>query len=384
MKLLRRLLGFARPEVNADDGLTDGAPAIQETPRPPVAPQRATPLPCPSCAVLLDPPPARDRLCPRCRQPIVVRRVEGRLALLTRAAVTVFEAERQRRIDERAWMARRQHWLRLARKVNASPARHAKLAAAPISADVVSASQMLYLSTAERAVKAARREKCWGDLGRIRREQARALFDEAGSPVPLPDEIAELHREGMTSVLRSLLPLAKHVEVVSVGCCPTCQADDGQVFPTAAEVRTARLPHAGCPRGLCGCDWWPATVGPGRRRIRALAAARRSPSPGPAPALEPEPSFVPVPGSGSTRPPPGHPDAAQDDGRDHGHRQEGQGSAGSRLEPVEGEQRKPRARRGEQDEVAGQRLGQDDGVARDSQRDRDEEAPPGPRGCPED
>ena len=304
MDLLRRLLGLARPDENPDDTRADGAgaggagvagpgPHVVERPR------RATALACPSCAVLLDPPPVRNRLCPRCRQPIVVRRVDGRLALLSEAAVKVFEAERQRAADERTWTAARQRWLRLASNVKASPARRAKIAAAPLSADVVRASRTLYLSTAERAVKAARHEKRWGDVGGIRREEAEALYQEAGSPVPPPDEIAELHREGMTAVLRSLLLLTKDVELVSTRCCPACRADDGKTFRIASEVRTARLPHAGCPRGLCGCDWWPATVQPRKRRRRAPATARPSPSPAPAPMPErgPEPSLVPDPDS---------------------------------------------------------------------------------------
>ncbi len=280
MNLLRRLLGLAPPHDNRDGSPSEGLGAVAlgaqsgESPRPTVALDRATGLSCPSCAVLLDPPPVRNRLCPRCRQPIVVRRVDGRLALLTEAAVQVFEAEHQRAMDAHAWTAARQHWLRLAFNVKASPTRRAKLAAAPLSPDVVRASRTLYLSTAERAVKAARHEKRWGDLGQIRREQAEALYQEAGSPVPPPDEIVELHREGMTAVLRSLLLLAKDVEVVSTGCCPACRADDGKTFRIAMEMRTARLPHAGCPRGLCSCDWWPAVIEPRKRRRRPPASAR--------------------------------------------------------------------------------------------------------------
>lgn len=293
MDFLRRLLGLAGPDEDPDEtrsggtgAVAPGAPPVDAA-GPAVAPQ-ATALPCPSCAVLLDPPPARNRLCPRCRQPIVVRRVEGRLVLLTESAVRIFEAERQREIDEHTWTAARSRWLGLARNVKASPARRAKLAAAPISADVARLSRTLYLSTAERAVKAARHAKRWGDVGRIRREQAAALYEEAGSPVPPPDEIADLHREGMTAVLHSLLLLAKDVELVSNGCCPICRADDGKTFRIASEIRTPRLPHDGCPRGLCGCDWWPAVVEPRRRRRRAPATAPPSPAPGPTSEREPE------------------------------------------------------------------------------------------------
>lgn len=294
MDFLRRLLGLAGPDESPDSLPVDGTGAVAPEPHP-VEPARPVALPCPSCAVLLDPPPDRNRLCPRCRQPIVVRRLDGRLALLTEAAVIVFEAERQRVVDERTWKAERLQWLRLARNVKAAPARRAKLAAAPLSADVVHAARALYLSTAEQAVRAARHRKRWGDVGQIRRAQAEVLYREAGSPVPPPAEIAELHREGMTAVLRSLQLVAKDVELVGAGCCPACRADDERTFHIASEVGTARLPHAGCPKGLCGCDWWPAVVEPSRRRRRAPATARPLPSAAPAAEPAPEPSPAPAP-----------------------------------------------------------------------------------------
>ena len=271
MDFLRRLFGPDPREPARDSDLLDqsSASAPVEEPRLPPPP---TGLPCPYCAVLLDPPPARSRLCPRCRQPIVPRRIEGRLVLLTQAAVTVFEAERQREVDERTWTAARRRWLQLAQGVKVPAARRSKLAAAPISADVVAACRSLYLSAVERAVKAARREKHWGDVGHLRRQQAAALYEEGGSPVPPPEEIVSLHREGMTAVLRSLVPLARDVELVSAECCPACRADAGRTFRITDEIRVGRLPHAGCAKGICRCDWWPAVVEPGRRRRRHVAA----------------------------------------------------------------------------------------------------------------
>ena len=168
--------------------------------------------------------------------------MDGRLVLLTQSAVAIFEAERQREQDLRTWTAARQRWLHLAKNVKAPPARRAKLAAAPLTADVVRASRTLYLTTAERAVKAARHDKRWGDVGRIRREQAEALYQDAGTPLPLPAEIAELHREGMLAVLRSLQLVAKDVELVSAACCPACRATT-----TRRSQSRRSCAHRGCP-----------------------------------------------------------------------------------------------------------------------------------------
>lgn len=271
LNLLRRLLGLSEPPNDLVPIPAEEAGAVVEpvsvAPEPPPAA-----LACPSCGVLLSPPPTGDRRCPSCRQPIIVRHLEGRTVLLDETALEVFNAERRREAEERVQTDARQRWLRLAHGVNAEPTRSAKLATAPISADVVAACRALYLATAERAVKAARRERRWGDIGRIRREQARALFEEAGAPRSPSDEIVDLQREGTIAVLRSLQPLAREVELVSTRCCPACRRDDGETFKIVDEIRIHRLPHADCTLGLCGCDWWPAMAEPKRTRRRTRGA----------------------------------------------------------------------------------------------------------------
>jgi hypothetical protein len=277
MDFVRRLFGLGDPDAPLP------VVTVEEPPEP--VPDEAADLsepgpaalPCPSCAFLLDPPPTRNRLCPTCRQPIVVRRIEGRLALLTESAVLVFDAERRREADEAAWTAARRRWLTLAHDLHAPGDRLTRIAGAPISAEAMAAARTLYLTTAEGVVRTARREKRWGDVGQVRRRQAEALYLEADSPRPVPEEIVALHREGMAAVLRSLLPVSKSAEIVSAGCCPACRADDGRAFRIADELRAVRLPHAGCPKGLCACDWWPAVAPPKQRRRRASAAPPPAP-----------------------------------------------------------------------------------------------------------
>jgi hypothetical protein len=242
--------------------MTVDRPALEPVPAAPsVAPQM-----CPYCARAIDPPPARNRRCPSCRGPIVVRRLDGRSVLLTTEAVVIFKRERQRVAEELRWTSERAEWLRLAATVNADPVRAAKLADEGISAGVVDDSRALYLAAAEVAVRKSRVAKRWPNVSRIRRQQATALFNAAGKPVPPPDAIAEIRREAMIAELRALAVHYKAAELISKGCCRTCRADDGHVFPIAAELRTRRLPHAGCSKGLCACDWWLAIPGPKKRR----------------------------------------------------------------------------------------------------------------------
>ena len=283
---LRRLLLGDRPETRAElqpDGRLPPSesdnvapPGVRETP---AAPKRDLPASCPYCAVLLDPPPERGRLCPRCRRRIVVRRVNGRRVLLTEEALDVFEAQRDRESREHAWTSERARWLALARGVSAPDNRVSRLSAAPPSDAVVAASKSLYLAAAERAVRTARRDKRWDQVARIRRAQAAALYRACGSAVPPPDDVVALHREWSVASLRSIVKFGKNAELADQGCCSICHQDDGRAFRIAAELRTPRLPHAGCPRGLCQCDWCPLpdTKGP-RQRVRRRGSPRPSPT----------------------------------------------------------------------------------------------------------
>ena len=258
------------------DSDSPAPPVVRETP---AAPKRDLPASCPYCAVLLDPPPERGRLCPRCRRRIVVRRVNGRRVLLTEEALNVFDAQRDRDSKEHTWTGERAQWLALAKGVSAPENRIARLAAAPPSDAVVEASKELYLAAAERAVRTAKRDKRWDHVARIRRTQAAALYSACGSAVPPPDDLVALHREWSAAALHSIARFGKNAELVTEGCCAICRKDDGRAFRIAAELRTPRLPHAGCPKGLCPCDWFPLpdTKGP-RQRTRRRASPRPSPA----------------------------------------------------------------------------------------------------------
>jgi len=218
------------------------------------SPTSATPS-CPYCAILLQPPPASSQRCAHCRQRIVVKRVAGRAAYLTEAAVLVFEAERRRLASAAPLMRERARWLELAAAAGAPSKRAARLAAAPLSQDVVDGARTLYFATIERSFQVAKRERRWEDAAQTRREHALALYRVAGSPVPPPAEIVKLHRDGVAAELRGIAEIAPDAELVGAACCDACRADDGRVLKIAAELRVPRLPHDGCPKGLCRCEW---------------------------------------------------------------------------------------------------------------------------------
>jgi hypothetical protein len=228
--------------------------------------------------------------------------VDGRRILLTEQALDVFDAERDRETNERAWTGERRRWLALAKGVSAPADRVSRLGSMPPSEAVVAASKDLYLATADHAVRTARRDKRWDVVATIRREQAAALYSAGGSLLPPPDEVVILHRAWSAALLHSLVDFGAQVELVATGCCAICSRDGGRTFRIAAELRAERLPHAGCPKGLCQCDWWP--VGDKKAKSRRV---RRRPGPGTgllaAPAGEASPDPAPRPELDESPPP---------------------------------------------------------------------------------
>ena len=301
--ILKRLLG-QRSDSGDEQAPPSSGAALETAVEPPPAPRvPGEPLPaCPYCGVLLDPPPTGTRRCTRCRKRIVVRHVSRRAVYLTEAAVPVFEGERQRSLDERRWASERRRWLHLAKGAKAPVDRRQRISRAPLSADAVRAARTLYLTTVEREVRAARRAGKWNDVAVIRREQAAALFEEAGSPVPPPVEVLRLHQEASKAALKAMASVARDADLVGSSCCPACRVDDGKTFRIADELRVPRLPHQGCPRGLCGCDWWMATEAPKRRwrrgakRDDAGAAGAPHEPPG-TPAIPPDSEVEPRQGA---------------------------------------------------------------------------------------
>lgn len=267
----------AAPGATPDDPAVDPSPAPGEAtlaapgPTPTPTPAPSPTIACPSCARIVDPAPVRARKCPFCRRTIVVRRTGGRTVYLTEAAVEVFEAERRREADIASWTAQRTEWLRLAREVGAAPDRVARIAGRHLAPETIAEARSLYVATAAKVEKAAAKAGDWDVAARVGREHAAALYRDASSPVPVPDEVVGLHAGAMTAMLRSQAGSGTHAEIVGGGCCAACRKDDGKLFAIKLELKTPRLPHAGCPRGLCACEWWLGVTPPARKRRRAPA-----------------------------------------------------------------------------------------------------------------
>lgn len=95
-----------------------------------------------------------------------------------------------------------------------------------------------------------------------------------GGAVPPPADVLALAREASAATLRSFMPHATEVEVAGARCCPACRIDDGLLMTIVEALREPRLPHEGCPKGICPCDWWPLVGKTPRRRKRLTPGAR--------------------------------------------------------------------------------------------------------------
>jgi hypothetical protein len=210
---------------------------------------------CPYCALPLQSAPVSSQRCARCRQRFIVKRVDGRAIYLTEAAVPVFVAERRRVAASARLTRERDRWLRLAAAAGSPPQSQARLAAARLTDDVVQAARNLYLTTVDRAFRAAKREHDWETASRLRREKATVLYRAAGSPLPPPDDLIAMFREGVVAELRGIAEISRDAELVGSPCCDICRADDRLISRIGHELRVPRLPHEGCPKGLCRCRW---------------------------------------------------------------------------------------------------------------------------------
>jgi len=208
---------------------------------------------CPYCATLLQPAPEKDARCPRCRQPIIVRYVGPRVALLAEAVLPFFEAERLR---EERWAHERDRWLELAREREVDDDQLPHLAGELISEADVAAARAWYMSSVDRAFRVAQSDRRWEEAARIRYEQAAVLSRIAGSPNSPSTEVVRLHRDGLAADLQAIGEVATDAEVRGELCCKACAVDDSRVVQVAEELRSPTLPHEACPDGLCRCRWF--------------------------------------------------------------------------------------------------------------------------------
>lgn len=186
----------------------------------------------------------------------MVRRARGRTVYLAEAAVAVYDREQRRRRERATLTAARASWLRLGRGAGVPAARLERLAARPPDEASVAKARALYEAAAARVIREGVRAGAWERVAAAGRELAAARHRAAGAPVPPDPPTIAVHADAMAAQLRALRGAGTHAELVGGRCCAACRGDDGLVVAIDDELQRRRLPHAGCPRGLCACEWW--------------------------------------------------------------------------------------------------------------------------------
>ena len=148
---------------------------------------------CPYCAKLLDPAPTTSKRCDHCRQRIVVKRIDGTPRFLTEAAVLVFEAERRRVLRTRRAGRAIGTAGSASRRRPGQPRRARRRSSRPpdLTEDVVAAARKLYLTTVDRAFRAARAARDWEAGSPTPARRGRGLYRVAGSPRRLSADVVD-------------------------------------------------------------------------------------------------------------------------------------------------------------------------------------------------
>ena len=237
-----------------------GAPAAPRTPAAAARKPRSIRalVACPYCAEPLKVPPVASGKCPRCRLRIVVKRVGDRSIYLTEAALPVFMGERgqpgrpRRTLDPRSRSLARSGQGKRCREGERRPPQEAA-ASSPRTSSRRRETCTWRPSSVPPAPLA---ERGWEEAGRLRYDQALALYRIARSPRPVPDEVLAVHRDGLASSLRGIAEIAKYAELRAGACCDVCREDDGRTARISQELRAHSLPHVACEKGLCRCRWY--------------------------------------------------------------------------------------------------------------------------------
>ena len=230
---------------------------------PPVPTKSADPVACPYCGVVIDPPPARSRKCPSCKQAIVMRSTYGGSPFWkhgvakTRLFLTQEQAEA---FDAAAGEAsRRQNAVDIAQRCGCSAIEfmQKETVLAKTGADLISPETVL-LALLEDAFSEVRKRKDLQRMASIAFEKARIQYDLGRAD--FVEALVEHHRAKLMEMQASRL--ITNVAIASIDCCLVCAKSAGKTSTVASALGSAALPQAQCTResehgerGWCICYW---------------------------------------------------------------------------------------------------------------------------------
>jgi hypothetical protein len=216
----------------------------------------AEPLPtaCPHCGVVLDPPPKASRLCPHCREKLVVRTdpVTKEKLVLTPAGADDFDRKKKAAGVKKKIIGRLGGlgFGEADYERGRTELRDQFSGVEPGPGDV-------FWRLANELVMSQEATQQWLDAARTRGEMAQHLHDEGRNPTTVlrqrfENELrwhAEVTAPGSTSTALPFLDISAHLN------CEPCSRDDGRRLGVAEAQQTMPLPHADCADVYCRCAY---------------------------------------------------------------------------------------------------------------------------------
>lgn len=221
------------------------------------------PVACPYCDFVINPPPARSRKCPSCKQAIAMRSTYGSSPIWrdgvtrTRLFMTLEQAES---FDAAAAEASsRMNAITTAQRFGCSTTDFTRKQASLHKASAENVSpQGVLLALLEDVLGEARERKDLQLTASVTWEKARTLYDLGRAD--FVGALDEHHRVTLVNLQSS--QVVKGVAISSADCCLNCAKLEGKKMNIVSALSSSLLPQADCTResengerGWCICHW---------------------------------------------------------------------------------------------------------------------------------
>ncbi len=211
----------------------------------------SAPVGCPYCGTIINPPPARSRKCPHCRERIVVRtrRSDGVKLLLTEAAGKEFDKQRKAEVA-------RNEGIRRSQNIGASIEDFERTEKELTGKWGFAPPRDVFWALANEAVLDAAKKGTAHHLSMVYWEMARLLYDEGNPRHPHIEMARRASRASIQAYAERGIGGGK-VEVLAT-CCQVCDVDNGREYTIAQAIEVLPIPHEACENnGWCRCTWLP-------------------------------------------------------------------------------------------------------------------------------
>lgn len=258
MRFLKRLFGDSTKANDQSAPVTPQLPASKASPKHPNGPgskrtgaEKSHALnsqvnaECPHCGVNFDPPPARTRKCPKCRERVVVRSHRKQKFYLTEAQVEAFEKKRAREYLRNAA-------IRAAENIHVNLEKFETRERDLQDEMPGSGPHDVFWSLANERVASLMKPQMsssdWHRLSMVYFQQALWLNKQERDYWHLKSEADKAYAQSYA------LQGIETLEIVAEDC-DECRAFHGKQYPIHQAVKSWPIPEGVCTAKWCTCTW---------------------------------------------------------------------------------------------------------------------------------